>query len=138
MTYFEACNKAVELTVVTDELTAVSYLQPFYRVLLRDNDVHLPGYDPVANDNDPELWEIVYLEVAKRNAMLNHVEPVAEWVYSAIAGVIDPAMTQEENELVKNVLEYMKTKEKKKSRGRKKKEEQIEEVPNDTESTENK
>ena len=123
MSYFDVLNKAYELVVVTDELTGISYLQPAYKMLLRDNEVHLPGYDAIANNNDSELWEAVKLEVEKRNAMLNFVNPVAEWVYSVVATNVDPAMTQEENELIKNVLEYLKEKDKKKQKTRRKKEE---------------
>ena len=123
MSYFDVLNEAYELVVVTDELTGISYLQPAYKMLLRDNEIHLPGYDSIVNNNDPELWEAVKLEVEKRNAMLNFVNPVAEWVYSVIATNVDPAMTQEENELIKNVLEYLKEKDKKKQKTRRKKEE---------------
>lgn len=121
MSYFDVLNKAYELVVVTDELTGISYLQPSYKMLLRDNEVHLPDYDSIVNNNDPELWEAVKLEVEKRNAMLNFVNPVAEWVYSAIANTVEPAMTQEENELLKNVMEYLQAKNGKKTRTRKKK-----------------
>ena len=126
MEYFEAINKAYELTVVTDDLTGISYLQPSYRMLLKDNDIHLPGYEAIVNNNDPELWEIVKLEVDKRNAMLNFVNPVAEWIYGAIANTVDPVMTEQENELLKNVIEYLQANEKKKKRGRKKKENVVE------------
>lgn len=119
MSYFDVLNKAYELVVVTDELTGISYLQPSYKMLLRDNEVHLPDYDSIVNNNDPELWEAVRLEVKKRNAMLNFVNPVAEWVYSAIANTVDPVMTQEENELLKNVTEYLQAKNGKKTRKKK-------------------
>lgn len=133
MSYFDVLNKAYELVVVTDELTGISYLQPSYKMLLRDNEVHLPGYDSLVNNNDPELWEAVKLEVDKRNAMLNFMNPVAEWMYSVLANVVDPAITNEENELMKNVLEYMKQKENKSRRKNKNKQtaeetKQIEEI----------
>jgi len=121
MSYFDAIDKAIELTVVTDELTAVSYLEPSYRMLLRDNDIHLPGYDPITNDNDSELWEILHLEVEKRNAMLNFVEPVAGWIYSMIANTAEPVLTQEENDLLKNLTEYLQAKNGKRQRIKKKK-----------------
>jgi len=130
MSYFDVLNKAYELVIVTDELTAMSYLQPSYKMLLRDNDIHLPGYDAVSNDNDPELWEAVKLEVEKRNAMFNFMNPVAEWVYAVIANVVDPTVTKEENELIKDVIEYINTKNKKK-RTRKKKEEPASEETQD-------
>ena len=37
MSYFDVLNEAYELVVVTDELTGISYLQPAYKMLLRDN-----------------------------------------------------------------------------------------------------
>lgn len=103
MTYFEAMEAAIELTVVTDSISGMSYLEPNYRLLLKENGISLP------DDKDgSELYELLHLEVEKRNAKLNRLQPVLDWLYDVMTTTVDPAVTQEENELIKNVMDYMK------------------------------
>ena len=103
MTYFEAMEAAIELTVVTDSISGMSYLEPNYRLLLKESGISLP------NDKDgSELYELLHLEVEKRNAKLNRLQPVLDWLYDVMTTTVDPAVTQEENELIKNVMDYMK------------------------------
>ena len=108
MSYFDVVNEAIDLTVVTDEYTGVSYLEPRYRILLEDNNVHLPGHTVNGDEKDQELYEILKLEVEKRNALMDFGHPVMEWMYTMLAQVVDPAMTEEQNDLIKNVTEYLK------------------------------
>lgn len=103
MTYFEAMEAAIELTVVTDSISGMSYLEPNYRLLLKESGISLP------DDKDgSELYELLHLEVEKRNAKLNRLQPVLDWLYDVMTTTVDPAVTQEENELIKNVMDYMK------------------------------
>ena len=101
MNYFEIVNKAIELTIETVTETNQSYLEPRYKEILREADVHLPDLP------DEELYEILKLEVEKRNAKTNKLLPVVEWLYDLLVRKIEPAMLDEENELMKNVLEYL-------------------------------
>lgn len=105
--YFDIINEAIDLVVVTDEHTNKSYLEPRYRELLRESDIHL--------DNDPdnvELYEALELEVKKRNAVNDKAFALIDWIYDIVNTVADPAVTQENNELMKNMLEYMELKNK--------------------------
>ena len=102
MSYFDVVNDAIELCVVTDEDTGMSYLEPKYRMLLRETNMHLPDDAP-----DEELYEILKLEVEKRNALNNHVHAMVNFLIGLMTESVDPAILQEENELLKNVTEYM-------------------------------
>lgn len=108
MTYYDVVNQAIELTVITDEETAWSYLEPRYREVLRDNGIHLPGNMLNGDAKDEELWEILKLEVEKRNAKHNVAHALAEWAYTVLTQTIDPALVNEENELMSNIIDYMK------------------------------
>lgn len=109
MTYHETINQAIELVVLTDEDTGVSYLEPRYRDLLRETNLHLPDNETPGDAADQELWEILKLEVEKRNAKSNVLHALAEWAYTILTQTIDPALLDEENELMKNITEYMQT-----------------------------
>ena len=107
MSYHDVVNKAIELTVIQDEETAVSYLEPRYREVLRENDLYLPGHEQTGDFYDQELWEILKLEVEKQNAKHNVAHALAEWAYQILTQTIDPALVGEENELMQNIIEYM-------------------------------
>lgn len=106
MTYFETVDKAAELTVLTDSVTGAAYLDPYYKCLLREMNIHLEN-DP----DDRELGEALRLVVKKLNAQSDKIRPVLEWLYEMVIATAEPAVTQEENELMKNMLEYMEQKE---------------------------
>ena len=107
MTYYDAVNQAIDLTVVTDEETGVSYLEPRYRSVLFDNDIGLPGHVLPGDYKDEELWEILKLEVEKRNAKHNVSHALSEWAYTILTQTVDPALVSEENDLMKNIMEYL-------------------------------
>ena len=108
MSYFDVVNDAIDLCVVTDEDTGMSYLEPRYRAVLRETNIHLPGDAP-----DEELYEILQLEVQKRNAQINHIHAFVNFLIGLMGETVDPALMQEENELLKNVTEYMQAKQSK-------------------------
>ena len=53
MSYFETVDKAIDLTVVTDDITGLTYLEPMYKEILRQNDVSL--------EDEDELYELLKL-----------------------------------------------------------------------------
>ena len=88
MSYHETVNEAIEQTIITDEETAVSYLEPRYREVLRENNLHLPDNKEDGDAYDQELWEILKLEVEKRNAKHNVSHALAEWAYTILTQTI--------------------------------------------------
>lgn len=107
MNYHDVVNQAMELTIVTDEETAVSYLEPLYREILRENGLSLPHHVLDGDAYDQELWEILKLEVEKRNAKRNVSHALAEWAYTILTQTIEPGLLDEENELMKNIVDYL-------------------------------
>lgn len=108
MNYFEIVNKAIELTIETVTETNQSYLEPRYKEILREADVHLPDLP------DEELYEILKLEVEKRNAINDRLYPVVDWLYKILTTTIEPELTADETELMKDVLAYLDEKKKQK------------------------
>lgn len=110
--YYSVVNQAIELCVETAEYSGVSFLQPRYREVLRENGLFLGNEE----DSQEELYEILKLEVEKRNAENNRITPLLTWVDTIVNEVVTPAEEQEQNELIKNLLEYMKLNEQIKER----------------------
>lgn len=107
MNYHDIVNQAIELTVIQDEETAVSYLEPRYREVLRENGLSLPGHVFDGDEKDKELWEILKLEVEKQNAKHNVSHALAEWAYTILTQTIEPELVSEENDLIKNIMDYL-------------------------------
>lgn len=101
MNYFDIINHAIEL-VVLDAGNGSWFLEPRYREALRSAGLFDNGIIP-----EEELFEIVRLEVEKRNALNDQSKVVAAWIADMLMSAIDPAVTEQENELMKNMLAYL-------------------------------
>jgi len=102
MNYYDIINQAIELVVV-DAGNGLYFLEPRYMEALRI--AGLFDYPDVI-DKD-ELIEAVHLEVEKRNAIGNKMNIIAAWIAETLDTVVQPAITKEENELMKNMLDYL-------------------------------
>lgn len=108
MLYHEFMRKAASYTVEEAD-NGKYYLEPDFRVILDSE-----GLDP-ANVTDYEIgWggvkEYLELYVKKMNAISDNSPVVVDWLYQIITTQVDPAMLEEENEVVKNLIEYMRLK----------------------------
>lgn len=108
MLYYEFMQKAVSLAVVEAD-NGKYYLEPAFRVILDSE-----GLNP-ADVVDYEIgWggvkEYLELYVKKMNAVSDKTPTVVDWFYETITMQLEPAITEEENEVVKNLIEYMKLK----------------------------
>lgn len=110
MLYSEYIIKAKELTIGYDEEAMVYYLEPDWQTILHSN-----GLGDLENVKDMyiegwyDLEDVLKLEVEKRNAIQSKKNLVYDWIYGLITSTIDPAMMEEENELVQSMIELAKT-----------------------------
>ncbi len=83
------------------------YLEPDWRIILRDNQLNNLKLQDAKID-----WSIVEdvlkLEVEKRNARDNKLGYVTDWLYDTLTSTVEPTMLSEETDLVKNMLELAK------------------------------
>lgn len=109
MTYHEIINEAIDTLVTTDDNSGLTYLEPLYKETIRSE-----GWtEPDAETGKPvitmeELAEILKLTVEKRNAQNNRTQAVVDWIFAVIENGIDPLVEDEQNDLIKNVMDYMK------------------------------
>lgn len=108
MLYDVYINKAMaEVIVDDDDSSGYSYLDPHYRSIL----IEMNMEPDIIEDRKVDwqwLREVLDLEVTRRNRVTDKSRFVADWLFSIITSTIDPAMISEENELMKNMMEYMK------------------------------
>lgn len=108
MLYIDFMKKAEEFVLSYDEDSGLTYLEPDWRVILSGLNL-----DPEKDITDsPISWdwlcERMMLEVERRNKLDDRSKYVIDWIYSILTAAIEPAMLNEENELMKNMMDYMK------------------------------
>lgn len=108
MLYADYILKVMKAVIVDDEdASGYSYLEPNYRVLLIDAELT----PDIVTDYEVTwhmLSEALKLEVERRNRLTDKGRFVMDWLFSIITTTIEPTMIAEENELMKNTMEYMK------------------------------
>ena len=103
----EFLHKAIGVCLSVDEQSGVAYVEPLWRDILVAEDLakENPGV------SDAEILEVLQLAANKHNVTVDHSKMVMDWLYEMLTNNIEPAILDQENDLVKNVLEYMKANE---------------------------
>lgn len=106
MLYTEFINKAINETIVEAD-NGLFYLEPLWRNILQDNELKIED----VSDAEVEwsgIFDVLKLEVEKRNT-INSLKPyVLSWVHDIITASVEPAILQEETDYLKNLTEYLK------------------------------
>ena len=107
MLYATYMQKAKEVCIDRFVESGKWYLEPDWRIILRDN--QLNNFKLQDSKIDWNIVEdVLKLEVEKRNARDNKLGYIADWLYDTLTSTVEPAMLSEETDLVKNMLELAK------------------------------
>lgn len=107
MIYVDFMKKAEEFVLSYDEDSGLTFLEPDYYAILLGLKM-----DPEKDVSDiPLTWaqfeKRMELEVERRNKLDDRSKYVIDWLYSVLTSAIEPAMMQQESELMKNIMDYM-------------------------------
>lgn len=107
MIYVDFMKKAEEFVLSYDEDSGLTFLEPDYYAILLGLKM-----DPEKDISDiPLTWaqfeKRMKLEVERRNKLDDRSKYVIDWLYSVLTSAIEPAMMQQESELMKNIMNYM-------------------------------
>lgn len=111
MNYYEFMKKACDEVVVQAE-NGLYYLEPAWRVILDSAGLDCDLVKDVTLRQD-QLKEYLELQVIKLNTINDKKPAVIDWLHQTVTAVVEPAMLEEETEYVKNLTEYLQTKNKK-------------------------
>ena len=108
MLYTDFMQKAVDLTVVEAD-NGLFYLEPMWRSILNDNNMN------IAEITDAKLkwcdvFDVLKLVVEKENTINSKKPVVIDWIYNIITTQVEPAILEEQNDYVKTLTGYLKTK----------------------------
>ena len=110
MTYSTFIYKAKELTISQLD-NEVWYLEPEWQdILYRAGLGELDNLEDSYLDGWYTVEDILKLEVDRRNAENDKKKDVIDWLYDLITAAVEPTIMQEETEYIKNLTEYLKTK----------------------------
>lgn len=108
MLYQEYIDKVKELALVTDERNGVTYVRPDYEYLIAASDLKLEDVTDFEDVSKSVVYRQLLLERDMRNAQNDNTPVVMQWIYDVISNVIEPAIVEEQNRLIKDMLEYRK------------------------------
>ena len=106
MLYVNYINKAAEATIIQAD-NGLWYLEPLWREILYNEDLDISQISDAKVDWGG-IFDVLQLEVKKRNTINDNKPYVMNWLYDLITATVEPAIMQEETDYIKQVVEFMK------------------------------
>lgn len=108
MLYSEYMDEVKKIALLTDENTGLTYIRPDYEYVLSVNELKLEDVTDFKKATEFTVHRQLLLERDMRNAQHDKTNAVMQWMYDIISTVIEPAIVEEQNKLIKDMLEYRK------------------------------
>lgn len=110
MLYIDYMNKVKEIALITDEDSGITYIKPDYEYALTVAGLDLDDVEDFENVNRTIVYRQLLLERDMLNARNDKTPYVVQWIYDVIHSVIDPALVEEQDKLMRDMIEYRKEK----------------------------
>lgn len=108
MLYSEYMDKIKSFSLLTNENTGLTYIRPDYEYILAASELKLEDVSDFDNASRDTVYRQLILERDMRNAQRDKTPAVTQWLYDVISTVVEPALVEEQNKLIKDMLEYRK------------------------------
>ena len=108
MLYSEYMDKVKSIALLTNENTGLTYIRPDYEYMLAAMELTLDGVTDYPNATTDMVYRQLLLERDMRNAQTDKTPVVMQWLHDVISTVVEPAIIEEQNKLIKDMLEYHK------------------------------
>lgn len=108
MLYSEYMDKVKSIALLTIENTGLTYIRPDYEYMLAAMELTLDGVTDYPNATTDMVYRQLLLERDMRNAQADKTPVVMQWLHDVISTVVEPAIVEEQNKLIKDMLEYRK------------------------------
>ena len=108
MLYSEYMDKVKAIALLTNENTGLTYIRPDYEYILNHVNLSLGDVTDFENVSKLVVYNQLLLERDMRNAQTDKTAIVMQWLYDVITTVVEPAIVEEQNQLIKDMLEYRK------------------------------
>lgn len=108
MLYKEYMNKVKEIALLTDEKTGLTFIRPDYEYVLEIEGTKMDDISDFETATRAGVYRQLLLERDMRNAKQDKTPIVMQWIYDVISTVVEPAMVEEQNKLIADMLAYRK------------------------------
>lgn len=108
MLYSEYMDKVKSVALLTNENTGLTYVRPDYEYMLSTMGLTLDNVTDFQSVTTETVYKHLLLERDMRNAQMDKTLVIMQWVYDVISTVVEPAIVEEQNKLIKDMLEYRK------------------------------
>ena len=108
MLYSEYMDKVKEIALLTNENTGLTYIRPDYEYILDAGELKLEGVSDFEDASKETVYRQLLLERDMRNAQQDKTPAVMQWLYDVISTVVEPAIIEEQNKLIQDMLAYRK------------------------------
>lgn len=96
-------QRAIEDCIAVDENSGIAYVEPLYVDILESE-----GFsDELAMYGEQETLQVLELAAKKANAKSDHTRAVVDMIYDLLTNTVEPEVVEQQNDLMKNVVEYM-------------------------------
>lgn len=110
MLYQEYMDEVKKITLITNETNGLTYIRPDYEYVLASGDLKLSDVTDFPTASVDTVYKQLILERDMRNANVDKMPLIAEWIHAVINTVIEPAIVEQQNQLIKDMIEYRKEK----------------------------
>lgn len=108
MLYSEYMDKVKSIALLTNENTGLTYVRPDYEYMLSTMGFTLDDVTDFQCATTETVYKQLLLERDMRNAQMDKTPVIMQWAYDVISTVVEPAIVEEQNKLIKDMLEYRK------------------------------
>lgn len=110
MLYSEYIDKVKALTLETDDKTGNLYIRPDAGYVLANSGLELSDVYDFPGATMADVYRHLDLECQRDKALRDYVPLISEMFYSMGTQMIDQSATEEENQMLKDLLDYRKIK----------------------------
>lgn len=110
MLYSEYIDKVKALTLETDDKTGNLYIRPDAGYVLANSGLELSDVYDFPGATMADVYRHLDLECQRDKALRDYVPLISEMFYSMGTQMIDQSATEEENQMLKDLLDYRKMK----------------------------
>lgn len=106
MKFEEYFNKICEACIVNVGETWSSYLEPTYKIILKNLELE-PSIVEDANLTIDDVSEMLKLEIERRHIVTGKGRALSNWIYEIINGTIEPVVQTGETELFNKIIDLL-------------------------------
>lgn len=106
MKFEEYFNKICEACIVNVGVTWSSYLEPTYKIILKNLELE-PSIVEDANLTMDDVSEMLKLEIERRHVVTGKGRALSNWIYEIINGTIEPVVQTGETELFNKIIDLL-------------------------------